>query len=194
MVKRHRKVRTAVYVSLEGLREEAFYYFLADLFLDKTSRNVNIDPGRGGNSDVILERAIKNTSYNRSFAWFDEDVSLKETRNKLAKCWGVEKFDPKVADKDLQDTYNKNYKNPILIVSNPCSVEGVILSLFNKLPKKLDTKTLKNSLVGLTGSGHDLKKEIAFYKSHLTKEKLENSGNPTLDLILLIFRDKKIGN
>lgn len=191
MAKRYRKVRTAIYVSLEGQREEAFYSFLEDLFLDNTSRHINIDSRRGGNSDVILERAIKRTSCDRSFAWFDEDVPLKETRDKLAECWGVEKFDPKVADKDLQATYNKGYKNPILIVSNPCSVEGVILSLFNKLPKKLDTKTLKNSLVGLTGSGHDLEKEIAFYKKHLTKEKLENSANPTLDLLLLIFRDKK---
>lgn len=191
MVKKHRKVKTTVSVSLEGKRELAFFDYLCDLFYNPETSHITVERKFGGDSDSIVERAIRKSSYDKSFAWFDEDVKLSsEVRRSLEECWR-QKFDASVPDKDLQKTYNKDNRNPILIVSNPRAFEGLILSLFNiHLDKTADTKKYKNAFDGHTKCGGDLEKEKDFYKKNLPKEKLEKSNNEIIALILSIFGDK----
>ena len=191
MTKKRRKVKTTVSVSFEGKRELAFFEYLCDLFYNDKTRHINVDDKFGGDSDSIVERAIRKSSYDKSFAWFDEDVKLSpEVRKSLAKCW-MQEFDPSVPDKDLQKTYNKENRNPILIVSNPRAFEGLILSFFNiQLDKSADTKKYKNAFDGHTKCGGDLEKEKEFYKKNLPKEKLEKLKNEAIALILSIFVDK----
>ena len=192
MTKKRRKVKTTVSVSFEGKRELSFFEYLCDLFYNDKTRHINVDDKFGGDSDSIVERAIKKSSYDKSFAWFDEDVKLSpEVRESLEDCWR-QKFDASVPDKDLQKTYNTENRNPILIVSNPRAFEGLILSLFNiRLDKSADTKKYKNAFDGHTKCGGDLEKEKDFYKKNLPKEKLENSNNDTIALILSIFKDSE---
>lgn len=191
MAKKHRKVKTTVSVSLEGKRELAFFDYLCDLFYSPETSHITVEEKFGGDSDSIVERAIKKSSYDKSFAWFDEDVKLStEVRNSLGKCW-MQELDASVPDKDLQKIYNKDNRNPILIVSNPRAFEGLILSLFNiHLDKTADTKKYKNAFDGHTKCGGDLEKEKGFYQKNLPKEKLEKANNETIALILSIFRDK----
>ena len=191
MAKKHRKVKTTVSVSLEGKRELAYFDYLCDLFYNSETSHITVEEKFGGDSDSIVERAIKKSSYDKSFAWFDEDVKLStEVRNSLGKCW-MQELDASVPDKDLQKTYNKGNRNPILIVSNPRAFEGLILSLFNiHLDKTADTKKYKNAFDGHTKCGGDLEKEKGFYQKNLPKEKLEKANNETIALILSIFRDK----
>ena len=190
MGKKRRKPRTTVYVSLEGKREFAFYEFVHELYSPLGDRHITPDDKRGGTSDVILERAIKNSHFDKSFAWFDEDIRLgDDIRNKLSQCWRVS-IDPLVPDKELQSTYNSMNRNPILIVSHPCSFDGAILSLLGSLPAKPSTANCKRGLAGLIGCNCDSEKEKEYYHSHITREQLEKSAHPTIQLILSIFRDK----
>lgn len=60
MGKKKKKVKTTVYISLEGVREKAFYDYLEESLLTKDSNiNITISPKRGGTSDTILQQAIK---------------------------------------------------------------------------------------------------------------------------------------
>ncbi|MCL2468758.1 MAG: hypothetical protein FWF24_00785 [Alphaproteobacteria bacterium] len=189
-----RKIKATVYVSLEGKRERAFFDFLYELYDPKTN-NINITPSPkyGGNSSTILSQAIKKkNNYNQVYAWFDEDVSLSvEVKQALACAWGRELKDLKhVADKDLQRQLNSKNKNPILIVSSPCSVDGLLLKICGKtIPQQPTTKNCKATMAGIIGGSFDEEKEKQYYRDNLTKEYLENCQDiEALSIILLMFR------
>ena len=103
----------------------------------------------------------------------------------LGKIWGCE-IDDKTKDIDLQKNYNHKNKNPILIVSNPCSFDGFLLNLFSyKLPKVLNTENCKQSLNNLiAASGMS---EQDFYKSKCI-DFYKSSGLDIMKLILDIFK------
>lgn len=192
MVKKKRKQKTTVFVSLEGKREKIFLNFLEQLYNPSQNNiHINFSDITGGHSNSILARAIKSSSnYDRVYAIFDEVKPLSEEfRNSLAKIWHTD-FQQTVKDKDLQQKYNAAKRNPIIIVSNPCSIDGFLITLFNKnLPKEINEKNCKNSFSGIVGSKFNEETELNFYKTNLTKDFLENQkDNSILQLILSIFK------
>jgi len=192
MVKKKRKQKTTVFVSLEGKREKVFLNFLEQLYNPSQNNiHINFSDVTGGHSNSILARAIKSSSnYDRVYAIFDEVKPLSEDiRDSLAKIWHTD-FQQIVKDKDLQQKYNVAKRNPIIIVSNPCSIDGFLITLFNKnLPKEINEKNCKNSFSGIVGSKFNEETELNFYKTNLTKDFLENQkDNSILQLILSIFK------
>lgn len=197
MAKKDRQRKKSIYVAREGDREEFFLKFLQEIFDPEEKINFYFSPEKGGNSNAILDRALK-SFYPISYAWFDEDDELDEEHKKeLAKRWYLEKDTLKnIADRHLQH-HNKKLNSPIIIVSYPYSVEGILIRLFNKnLPNLItpakskgdfeeNKKRMKNSVDGFVGKMSD----IEYYRKNLTKEYiLEKSKEiEELKLLLTIF-------
>lgn len=195
MRKRKRPEKWTVYVVKEGeKREQGFYEFVHDLCQPK-KRDINITSSNnnGGSSSSLLYAALKmKNNYRRVFAWIDEDVKLSaEVRADLAKAWNVPPFSEEVEDKDLQRLYNKEKRNPILIVSNPCSCDGFLLQLCNiKVPNAPTTDKCKSAFMGAT-KAKTKEDEINFYKERFSLKDLEAKRNnfEVLDLVLSIFEN-----
>ena len=197
MGKKKRKIKKSRYLSLEGYDEKILYEFLYDLY-NPEKNNIKIQKSNidGGNQLHILNRAIKECNNGRDMciAWFDDDFKIKNKEQHkdfikaLSNAWNCE-IKKDIEYKDLQKTYNENCnKKPILIVSNPCSIEGLILRIFDKkIPEKPTTEKLKNAVDGLFGK----LKDAEYYKKYLTKELLEKKRKEIyeLDLLLKIFEN-----
>ncbi len=197
MAKKDRKRRPSVYIAREGDREENFLKFLQEIFDPEERIKLYFSPEKGGNSNAILDRALK-SFYPVSYAWFDEDDELDEEHKKeLEKRWYLEQGTLKnIADRNLQ-RYNEKLNFPIIIVSYPYSAEGILIRLFNKkLPNLIkpvknkedfekNKRRMKNSVDGFIGKMSD----IEYYRKNLTKEYiLEKSKEiEELKLLLTIF-------
>lgn len=196
MGKKKRTRCKSIYIAREGDREENFLKYLQEIFDPNKEITLKYSEDKGGNSNAILDRALK--SFNPvSYAWFDEDDELdQEHKQELEKCWHLEKGTLKnIADRDLQ-SHNEKLNFPIIIVSYPYSAEGILIRLFNKkLPNlikvknkedfKKNKKRMKNSVDGFIGKMSD----IEYYRKNLTKEYiLEKSKEiEELKLLLTIF-------
>lgn len=190
--KRKRERKTNIFIAREGDREEVFINYLQSLFDPDKTITLNFPLEKGGNSNVILDRALK-SFYSKVYAWFDEDDGLdNERKDILEKRWNI-KFPKGVKDKDLQ-SYNTKLKNPIVIVSTPLSVEGILIRLFDfKLPTLIspvlskkdfeeNKKRMKTSVKGFMGNISDLE----YYRTNLTKEKLLLKAKDIIELQLLL--------
>jgi hypothetical protein len=192
MSKKKRKQKTTVYVALEGKRERTFFDFLDNLYEPKeNSINITISPRYGGSSDTILLQSIKmKNNYDKVFAWFDEDIKLsKEARDVLSQAWRVE-IDNNIKDCDLQYKCNMSNRNPIVIVSSPCSMDGFLIKLCNgTLPSILNTPNCKKTFASIIDINSCLSEE-EFYRKTFTKEIIETKGKdlPLLKLILSVFK------
>lgn len=197
MGKKKRTRCKSIYIAREGNREEFFLKFLQEIFDPNKEITIKYSEDKGGNSNVILDRALK-SFYPISYAWFDEDDELdEEHRKELEKRWHLEKDTLKnIADRHLQ-RYNEKLNFPIIIVSYPYSAEGILIRLFNKkLPNLIkpvknkedfekNKRRMKNSVDGFIGKMSD----IEYYRKNLTKEYiLEKSKEiEELKLLLTIF-------
>ena len=197
MAKKRKKVKTTVYISLEGVREKAFYDYLEESLLPKSSNiNITISPRRGGTSDTILQQAIKmKNCYDKVYAWFDEDVPLSnEMRQKLAEAWGYDHFCENVKDSALQGVYNSSgVKKPLLIVSTPCCVDGMLIRICNKqLPTKVTTSKCKSAISGIMGKrGVNEEIEKQYYRDNLSINDLKTRTDiEALSIIFTIFEEK----
>lgn len=197
MTKKKRKQKTTVYISLEGKKEKAFFDFLDAIYSPKeNSININLSPKYGGSSDTILRQALKmKDNYDKVYAWFDEDLKLSdEIKERLSQAWAVEKFDGNIKDCDLQSTYNLENRNPILIVSSPCSMDGFLIQLCGgTVPKTLNTANCKNAFASIIDI-NACSCEEEFYKKTFAREIIETKEKdfPLLKLILSVFKDKKV--
>lgn len=144
MVKKKRK---SILVVHEGYREK---YFLEHIGQFSDFR-LNLQPCYGKDADNVLNTAFKCSDYGQVvFAFFDEDFQFvkelqisEDVLAALEKRWHL--TDGKLKDipyTDLQNA-NINNKNPILIVSSPNSIEGLILMLLGVSEKILRGKTTK---------------------------------------------------
>ena len=198
MGKKKRKIKKSRYLSLEGERERVLYEFLHNLYKPKDN-NINIQKSNidGGDQLHILDKATKECNNGRDMciAWFDDDFKINGEKKQhenfikaLSNAWNCE-IEKDIEYKDLQKKYNKNCdKKPILIVSNPCSIEGLILRIFDKkILEKPTTNKLKMAVDGLFGK----LKDTEYYKKYLTKELLEKKRKEIyeLDLLLKIFEN-----
>lgn len=187
MAKKKRKVKITKLIIPEGKRELRFYEALYDKFYDKDLNiKLNNDHPTGGTSTSILIKGIRNkNNYDKVYVWFDEDSPLSyEAREQLSQAWNI-KINNKIRDRDLQK-HNQNNKNPILIVSNPQSVDGFLLKLFNgKLPDPLTTQNCKKNLIQLFKNAHLTEED--YYKSK-SKEFFEDKDLEVMNLLLSIFK------
>ncbi len=189
--KRNRNI--IIFISQEGEREEIFLKYLQELFDPEMKITLKFSQETGGNSNKILLRAFRNIYYNKVYAWFDEDDALdNEHKKMLKKYWGV-KFPSTIKDSELQ-SYNNKMKKPIIIVSTPYSVEGILIRLFEKnLPSLIEPvnskvdfeenkKRMKSSVKGFMGNLTDYE----YYKNNLTKEKVLEKAQEIEELRLLL--------
>ena len=199
MGKKNRQRKNNIFIAREGDREEIFLSFLQQLFDPKETITLKFPPEKGGNSNAILDRAFRADYYPSTYAWFDEDGCLDiEHKKMLEKHWKI-KLPEEIPDKELQ-IYNKNNKKPIVIVSTPMSIEGIIIRLFGyKLPKlinpvktnedfKENKRRMKMALNGFMGKCSDME----FYQKNLTKELILKKAKEIeeLKLLLSIFNAK----
>ncbi len=197
MAKKTRNKKTSVFIALEGKREKTFLYFLQSLFDPDKKINLNIHPDLGGTSNAILDRVLKAPGYDKIYAWFDEDDKLDSDRKcELGKRWMVE-INSDIEDKNLQSLNTEN-RRPVLIVSNPLSIEGLLIRLFeHKIPNfkepvfekenlKENKKMMKSAVKGI----FDAKDEAVFYKENLSKEYILDRAEEIeeLKLLLSIFK------
>lgn len=192
--KRKRERKTNIFIAREGNREEIFIKYLQSLFDPEKKITLNFPLEKGGNSNVILDRALK-SFYSKVYAWFDEDDGLDNERKYiLERRWNINfPKGVKVKDRDLQ-SYNTKLRNPIVIVSTPLSVEGILIRLFDfKLPPLIspvlskedfeeNKKRMKTSVKGFMGNFSDLE----YYKANLTKEKILLKAKDIIELQLLL--------
>jgi len=191
MAKKNRIRNEVVYIAREGDREELFLCFLQELFDPEKKITLRYPPEKGGTSNAILDRALR-SFYSVTYAWFDEDDELDDKhKEELEKRWNV-KFPSGVKDTEIQ-SYNDN-RYPIIIVSHPFSVEGILIRLFDKnMPNfkkpikskenfKINKKMMKSAMKGIFGKIP----EIDYYKQHLTKEKVMRKARDIEELKLLL--------
>ena len=186
----------SVFIAAEGKREQEFIHFLQELFDPEKNVRLAPFPETGGSSNAVLDRALKNLFYDKVYAWFDEDDELdSEHRHELEKCWGV-KLSASLRDTVLQEK-NKKLRNPVVVVSSPLSVEGIIIRLFDKNLPNLrepvrspenfeDNKAMMKSAVkGIFGKYTDRE----FYERNLTRERLLDKAKimPEIALLVSIF-------
>ena len=137
MGKQKRKRKSTVYACYEGHREGLFLKFLIDLY-QTTENNINVMPqhASGGKPDRIIGFALKNNDRDKVFAWCDEDFEpdyplSRETKENLAKCWGIPKEDMDSFHAchlgSIQSAYNLKNRKPVIIISQPVCVEALIL-------------------------------------------------------------------
>jgi len=193
MANKNRVRKTNIFIAREGDREEIFLNYLQELFDSEQKLTLKFSLEKGGNSNAILDRALKNNFYPKVYAWFDEDDSLdKEHKEILERLWDV-KFPNDILDRELQ-SYNKKMRNPIVLVSNPLSVEGILIRLFNhNIPKLIDPITsekdfeknknrMKSSVKGFMGNLSDME----YYKKNLTVEQIITKTQEIEELKLLL--------
>ena len=110
MAKKKRCKKIVVYIAREGDREEYLLNYLQEIFDPEKNIQLKYSQEKGGNSNAILDRALKNAYYPKVYAWFDEDDQLdEEHRIELAKRWNTDTLTADIMDKDLQH-YNKKMR------------------------------------------------------------------------------------
>lgn len=193
MRKKKRAQRWTVYIVKEGeRREQGFFEFLREIYNPRENGiNITSFPGNGGTSTSLLKEALRRKdNYCRVYAWLDEDVPLDNSvKMQLAKAWGIKQFKSEISDNVLQGIYNKEYKNPILIVSSPCSCDGFLVKLCGgKIPSYPTTTQCKNAFDGMTNAKNK-EDEICFYKRNLSNSVLQHKRKTSaiLDLLLSVF-------
>jgi len=154
----------------EGEREGAFLEHLSSY----SNVRYNPQPCNGGSANQIVTNGIKYSNRDVNvYVFFDEDFKSKpgytisdETLEGLSNSWNIDRHTLKGrAYRDLQ-TLNTSFRNPILIVSYPQSIEGFLLRLMSIPLKDLENKTTQQ-----------LKHTIA---SYLDKTLLCNEDNEKL--------------
>jgi len=176
--------RNSIYVIFEGYEEG---YFLEHLGMNSDVR-LNSQFCNGGSSNQIVINGIKHSARDISvYIFFDEDFETKqdqkisdETLEGLAKAWKLDKDSLTwIPYKQLQ-IKNKDMKNPILIVSNPQSLEGLLLRLLDSNKKDaLDGKSTKqlkhifDSMLGNVQLNSEDVQQIQYYNEKIAKYREE---------------------
>lgn len=201
-----RIARTTIFIACEGCREHSFLSCIKELFkeeLDKKLVTLEIDSKRnkfGGDPKVTINRALKKCEeYEKVIALIDEDKELtdKETIEDLCKAWCVNKPKKAVCLQELKNL-NKKSKNPIIVLSQPLSIESVVIKTLGKKMPKLNTNlsnkskvdNLKGYLEEIFGFKDDANKEKQYYINHLKKDDLLRrvSSIPTLKELFNILK------
>ena len=197
MGKKKRQRKTVVRFIYEGKREGIFLKYLIELY-SSSAQGIEPHSGKGGTANSLISNAINASHvYQHVFVLLDEDFKQKvpisdETRDNLEKEWGISKGTLKNSKYREYHSKNVNNKNPIVIFSNPHSIEGILLQMLN-VPKKdmenSNTDRLKDRLNSYCHANFD----NAFLKEHFPKAVIENKRTviPELDLIISLMEKAK---
>jgi hypothetical protein len=137
--------KDSIYIMYEGEREGAFLEHLSSY----SNVRLNLKPCNGGSANQIVTNGIKYSARDVNvYVFFDEDFESKpvytisdETLEGLSNSWKIDRNTLKeCAYRDLQ-TLNTSFRNPILIVSYPQSIEGFLLQLLGIPLQDLKNKT-----------------------------------------------------
>lgn len=200
--KRIRKI--SVFGAVEGDSETYFLDFIKSIYFDSKRLSMPDNPNcGGGNPDQILSKALDKSDRERSFAWIDQDKNLsEESREKLIKPWNLKTTEEKASIlsaplKGLQNKFNPNNRNPVLIVSQPVIFEGFILRVLGNIPKHESydpdiRKKQDNDLRSAASIIGKAEEQLTYYKANLDKKKLEEKRKsiPELDLLIKMIKLK----
>ena len=185
--------RDSVYVMYEGYREGYFLEHLAGY----SNVRFNPQPCNGGTANQIVTNGIKHSARDVNvYVFFDEDFQSKpgyaisdEALEGLENAWKINDTLKGCSYRDLQKK-NEVFRNPILVVSYPQSIEGFLLRLLGKPLQDLEGKTtqeLKQMIAGYFGNiplndednekiqGYD--KKIDKYSDEIAKLQKSESEN-----------------
>lgn len=174
-----KKKRNSIVVVHEGYSEGYFIEHISQF----SPMHINLQPCYGDSAAHVLNTAFKRSDCGlRVIAFFDEDFELiqqhkieEEALNSLTKRWGLEPDSlVGVPYRELQD-YNIKHRNPVLAVSWPKSIEGLILCLVGTPEAEIKgkaTATLKEKLSDLlteTVLSPEDEETITFYDNKIKK-------------------------
>jgi len=145
--------KSSIYVMYEGDRERAFLEHLSSY----SNVRLNLQPCNGGSANQIVTNGIKYSARDVNvYVFFDEDFESKpgytisdETLEGLSNSWKIDRNVLTGCKYRCLQNFNKDMRNPILIVSYPQSIEGFLLRLLGIPLQDLENKTtqqLKNTL------------------------------------------------
>ena len=151
-----KKKHNSICIVYEGYRERHMLDYLAE----NSKVHLNIIFSSGGTADSIIVTAIKHSARGCPvYVFFDEDFERKlnsqiayETFETLADLWRLKAVDLRNQPYRQLQTQNENMRNPIFVVSNPISIDGLILQIYGETRYSLENKTttqLKNALDSL---------------------------------------------
>jgi len=145
--------KNSIYVMYEGDREGAFLEHLSSY----SNVRLNLQPCNGGSANQIVTNGIKYSDRAVNvYVFFDEDFESKpgytisdEALEGLSKSWDIDRNVLKGCEYRNLQTLNTSFRNPILIISYPQSIEGFLLRLMGIPLQDLENKTtqqLKHTL------------------------------------------------
>lgn len=196
MGKKKVRQKTIRYIYEGKLTEKMFFHHLHQYFPNTTAQPLNIFCGKGGTADSQVSNTLKSMYFNKICLILDEDFQTKgpigkSNLRKLEKFWKLKENElDSVRYRDFVEYGCKN--KPLIIFSNPSSIEGIILQILGKSKEKLEGKTTDQ-----------LKSELSSYISQYFKdenisipenneEKLQIFFNAKLSLEILKTREKDI--
>jgi len=170
--------KNSIYVMYEGDREGAFLEHLAKY----SNVRLNLHPCNGGSANQIVINGLKHSDRDVNvYVFFDEDFESKpeytisdEALEGLANSWRINNTLKGCAYRDLQ-AQNTSFRNPILIVSYPQSIEGLLLRLLGTPLQDLEHKTtqqLKNMIASFwdnTLLHNEDNEKIGYYDKKIAK-------------------------
>ena len=193
MTKKKRKKKVIVSYIYEGDREKIFLEYLVNLY-NSEAKPLIMFSGRGGSANVIISNAIKAQDRGTYlFVVLDEDFEQKgpiseETLRSLESVWHLpQKALDGVPYRELNNRNTDNRK-PVIIFSNPSSIEGMLLQILGVSKDDLEGKEtdhLKDRLNSYCQSRFDK----AFLEKRFPKDVIEEKRKiiPELTLILSLL-------
>lgn len=190
MTKKKRKKKVVVSYIYEGKTEKIFLEYLSNIY-NSEAKPLTIFSGSGGSADSILLKTLKALDRGTYlFVILDEDFEQKgpisqETLRSLERVWCLPQMAlDGVPYRELSDR-NADNRKPVVIFSNPSSVEGMLLQILGVPKDELEgkeTSRLKDQLNGFCKSGFN----ESFLEMKFTKILIEKSRKNIQELDLLI--------
>lgn len=209
----------SIYIACEGHRDRALIrFFLEHIFasdLEKCKISFYLEEDQlGGNHGKVIQLALRHTDYDKRIAFTDNDVKIKlpaqrEIYTALSRCWGV-RIPLKTTFDELTD-YHDYDSDPVVIISTPLNVEGIVLQFLGKenvlkdrdfSDDKIETnkKELKSAAASILGSNGTEDAEYKYYVENFDKNYCIEKINKIPQLKLLIkailgksYCSKKLG-
>jgi hypothetical protein len=196
-VKKRRDKKDSIWIVYEGYRER----YLLDYLAQNSNIKLNTKFTSGGTANYIVITAIQYSARGEAvYAFFDEDFEHKpgsritdETLEGLAQQWKQDVTNLLNQPYNQLQKQNTDNLNPILIVSNPCSLEGLILRMLGRSVESLrnqKTDLLKNELDrfinGCTLIEEDIEKiHIIDERIKRFKSELQQTSSPEINRYFL---------
>ena len=218
MGKKSRVRKKTIYIGMEGYREVYFLEHIKKIYFSREvlcNTNIEWDEIKGSTPvKMLLTLFQKSSIKQRSYLIIDNDTvlnsgssrnDLDDLKNMIKKCWQLDSGqdisdDIKISELALLNTKNRM---PLIIVSEPINMDGLIIRVFGKeLPKlsvsqntdtdKIKLKSKCDSILGINKTEDKLLKRrltLEFYNKHLTKQMLDSQAQryPCLQQMINIF-------